>query len=665
MKKMLSLMLVLCMTVSLVALSPITAFAATEPMIADYGYLDESGNVIRTLSDEAQVRGFARVVNHSGNTAEVGTLMLAYYEDDLLTMTKTKEVIVDGDTLEIVVATEPIVVSADAVNPRFCVYLMEDTENITPIVSLYPLADELPDASADGDLYADEIDLLKAFDILRDEEDGEFHAAMPVMREKLAEAIVHFVNQQKVANRLEIDPVAPDVNAAHPYAPYLYYAFEKGYIEADHVGRLLPQKPATVKEACFAVVKALGYLDSFENAYQKASDLGLLNKLDCYETELISKGKLAKILEAALDVPMMMQSSFGTNEEWKIQDGYNNTTRKTALSECFSVVKLEGIIESSSQFDSAKDVIVTLKINNNYNTKFDDEFPESTSSKSSKKTLLVGNSDAEDCVGYNVIVYVLYDSTSAEDPEILVCRKNINSADELTISIDDLELVGSPVYNSRVDGNTVEYWGDSKEKTEKIIVAAYSSVMVNGISCDYDIEELFTGDVEGNPVSELLAGKAGTITFLLSGESDSDYNKIFINSYINFVVDSVDTEAMTVTAKESGDYYLDEIIYNTANTAWRSALVDEEGNTLEWASLKKNDVLSVKAAEGMYVTVIKAVLSTKTVEGIVAAIDGSKCQIGEDWYDMDTATIPGVPESGFEGIFYLDMFGRIAYYTGV
>ena len=106
--------------------------------------------------------------------------------------------------------------------------------------------------------------------------------------------------------------------------------------EVTYKTQFEPEKNVTVQEFAKMVVTLLGYKETAEqqgglpHGYMiTAHRLGLFDSLYLEGVSDISRGEAAVILSNALDVPLMKQSGFGAEIEFRIMDGKDGEPLET------------------------------------------------------------------------------------------------------------------------------------------------------------------------------------------------------------------------------------------------------------------------------------------------------------------------------------------------
>lgn len=441
-----------------------------------------------------------------------------------------------------------------------------------------------------------------------------------------------------------------DVSALNWSSGYItvatLYDFMDGYTD-DRFG---PDNNMTLEQAIKGFVTALGYVPTIGalgyplDYIDKANQIGITKDITLCGKDMISRGVLAKLITNSLEIPIMIQTGYGTNIDYVVQDGVNWGTRKTILSEYRNLVKLQVIVNSYDAYTSTSNSNnVKVTILNNYKTKYSSEFCLGA------YTLDAGTSNISELVGRKAIVYVAYDENSINTPVVVTAYKDTTNSDELTILGDDIEAttaIGSTV--------TVAYWANTTDKTTtKITLPTTAKLYYNG---DIKTAAVLT--------AELSKGRVyGSVSFVKNNTATTqDFDTVFVANYTNFVVNTVSASTFRVTSKNAGS-----ILFDPSDTTTKSILYDVNGKQMNWSDLKEWDVVSCKIVNGIKKVTIGQLVNNKVTGQLVEIESGStmakdKFTINSKVYKIDPA-IAGMLVLADQGTFYLDILGKICYFA--
>ncbi len=140
-----------------------------------------------------------------------------------------------------------------------------------------------------------------------------------------------------------------DIPENHWAIKYINSAKGAGILNGDDNGNFNPDASITYSEFIKMLICLLGYEPMAEarggyaaGYMMVATQLGLTKFLNFKQNDNATRGDVAVMISTALDVPVMMQTSFGTQIEYSIMDGSNGTklfTLRTLLEEARANIK--------------------------------------------------------------------------------------------------------------------------------------------------------------------------------------------------------------------------------------------------------------------------------------------------------------------------------------
>ena len=182
-------------------------------------------------------------------------------------------------------------------------------------------------------------------------EDGTFKPEGEITRSEFAAIVVRLLGQEAQATAAAASTAFVDVPATHWAAGYVNIATQAGIIKGYGNGKFGPDDLVNYEDAITMVVRALGYEPAIGAAgyptgyLTKAGELSLTSGVSGTNGVPVNRGTVAQIAFNALDVPLMSQSGYGTFTQYIVNDGTNDTVKKTALSEYHSTVKFQGTVD--------------------------------------------------------------------------------------------------------------------------------------------------------------------------------------------------------------------------------------------------------------------------------------------------------------------------------
>ena len=206
------------------------------------------------------------------------------------------------------------------------------------------------DVAEDSDVYT-AVQTLSSLSILNGYEDGTFGPEKDITRAEFATVVCRALglgNPAKGATQFA------DVPADHWAAGYINLVAGQGIVNGYGDGNFGPEDNVTYEQAVKMLVVALGFepMAAQKGGYPTgylvvANTYGLTEGVNApADAAAANRGVVAHLTYNALDIPMMAQTGFGTNVEFKIQDGNNGTTYTTLLTG-LDVAKLEGAVTAT------------------------------------------------------------------------------------------------------------------------------------------------------------------------------------------------------------------------------------------------------------------------------------------------------------------------------
>lgn len=464
-----------------------------------------------------------------------------------------------------------------------------------------------------GTQYAEAATVLGALGIMIGDEGG-FRPNDTVTRAEFAKIAVYALGLKDVAESSKGVSKFPDVGVDHWANGYINVATAQKIVIGHDTGLFKPEDVISYQEAITILIRVLGYEPQAKvrGAYPTgylvtASDIGLTKRATAEAGAGASRGITAQLTYNALTINLMEQVGFGDDGKYEVVD-------KTLLKNKLGITKDEGIVTGNS---------VTRLESSSSLKKGEVQIGD--------KVFLAGTSKADQMLGQYVTYYV--ETSEDGDETVILAMADKNRNKFITINASDL------AEEITKDSASIFYYPDEDSDKEELMLSDKVNVIYNDKA----------GELK-NPVT-------GTIT-LLETTRDDKYDTIFINEYVNYVVDSISTASKKIYDK-NGLTALDLNTDNNKNLV--VVLVDKNGNEVKFESIKEWNILSVYKNTNY----VKAVVSTDSVTGMITekssadetvVIGGKEYEIAEN-LDFADFTLK------LEGTFYLDSTGKIAAYN--
>lgn len=395
------------------------------------------------------------------------------------------------------------------------------------------------------------------------------------------------------------------------YFEQVQKAVENDLMHIYDDGSFAPDKNIRLDDVCYAFVNILGYgktakaREGYPKGYEAvASDIKLLDGVGGAYSNYVSQETMLKIIDNALECDMMVLKFNGGNPELTVEEDRN------LLGMIFSIYKYKGRITA-----------------NEYGSLLDNNSAGMGKFKIGDKTMYVGETDAALLLGYEAEVYY-----RENDDEYEALWLEVKEKEEVFILAEDLID-----FNNRV----LEY--EDNNRAKKATISQKAKIIYNGAA----ISEYTRDDI---------MIETGDIT-LLREDNSSSYDIVIIQSYENYVVDTVDSENNTIYAKLSKKLTWDD--------SAKVLVYQKNYKEIGIGDIVANSVVSAAISkDGALVTLM---VTNETIEGTIGEVtkeDGKiYAVIGEREYSFDKAyyTDDKLVKTDVSGSFYLDIDGKIAY----
>ncbi len=463
-----------------------------------------------------------------------------------------------------------------------------------------------------GTEYEKAVNLLAALDIMSGYPDGTFRPDDTITRAEFS----------KVASKLLAYATAPgeptftDVPKTHWAYEYVETAAAANVVNGTAKGVFSPEETITTQQTAKMLVSILGYREiaELEGGYPSGY-MKMANKIKLFEDTYITstnitRGQIAMLVANALDIEVLNPKSYG--------DRVSATTYKgeTLLFKNLGIVKTNGVVTA------VKGTSLT-----NTNIEYDENYIE-INGKAFKCNL----NTTSNLLGLRVDYY--YYDAKAEPYEIVVIIDNDYNK-VLEVSAENLVAVKE---------GAVTYFDGNKDRNFKL--SEDLDVVFNGYALRaYDWQDLKVTD--------------GGIK-LIDNDFDSYADVLIANQVVTGVVSRVSADKMIIGLENGiAPYDFDEKddIVTVINA--------DTGKIIDFADIAKGNVLTV--TESVNTTGIKryvVYVSTNNFEGTLTSIGQDTLILDSTEYDIAPCFNMGDVTVGCTGTFYIDMYGRVAFYDG-
>ena len=477
----------------------------------------------------------------------------------------------------------------------------------TTIVS----AKEFADVTSDSAAY-EAVSILSALGIVEGKTEDTYEPDSTLLRSEAAAILIRATGNEAAAQGSTGASRFTDVAADHWALGYINCAANLGYINGMGDGTFAPDQTLKYQEFVKMLVAALGYTPMAERrgGYPTGylvvgASQGVTNGLQVAGEADATRAVVAQLAYNALDVPVMEQTEFGTNNEgYTIFDGTGGTAKKTMASSMLGITKAKGTIIANNRtsvygnkidIKRNNDPQVKLAISDLYNVEYDDYWAPTVTNPDyddmQQVVAYYGDTNADDYLGYDVIAY-LYRNDN-DDDEILAITPEKSKTSELVIT-RDIEVVSGFGEATSNKPPVFEYWEDkdNDRDTTDVDIAYDAAVIYNGTYIGNANENLtgeYGTDDSNATIEDINVAMLDADEVKFVGPSNDDYDKVFITKYQYGLVEEVNTEELMIKATD----ITIELEDPSTTTGAKDYTISYEGENITLEDLQENDVLNI------------------------------------------------------------------------
>lgn len=475
-----------------------------------------------------------------------------------------------------------------------------------------------------GEECEEAVRVLSEIGIIYGMTDDEYGPDSLTTRGQMASIILRMLNLDNIS--VPTAQVFSDVPLTHPNFNDITSAYTLGIAEGIGDGSFNPDGNVSYTEAVKMVVCALGY-DVLAEAkggypagyYTVAAQIDLTIGIEL-RNEAIPRSDTALLLYNALKIDIFERTSYGEDQTYATTKNDNVLTRYLGYDYVEGIVTDNGIssLTSTSDIDFDQIKIDTVIFNN-------------------------GGIDSSKLLGRAVKGYYKVEKGSKINT-LVICFVDESVCSELTLTHDDILL------SSRENGSFVfDYLdGDNQRKT-----SVYAdSYIYNGKSVG--IVSLSDPSF-ATTISNL---ECGSIT-LVSNNGDKVYDVLFVDEYMSYEVQRVDTFGMNIYCDDLLD---SSYVINLDDEDIVYGIYNEKGAEVELSSLRAGDVISFY--ESRDYKAYKIYISRKKAEGIIQEITSDdKYVINGETYSRYPVLSASELTVGKNAVYLIDIYGNIVNYS--
>ena len=392
------------------------------------------------------------------------------------------------------------------------------------------------------DSYIDIMDKLGIFEGLTNCEDEE----RPVKRWEFMAMCMNLTKSYLPANYEE---VFVDVPSSLSYAPYVYSAYQKGWISLNDAKMFNPEDEITLEQAVKIIVKITGFdekalsLSGYPSGYlDVAYQHNILNGIKISGNEKITLGATVKMFYNLFKAPFAYPVGVSEGLEYKYGE-------HTVFSYYHNLYKNTGIVTAVKNGTTG----INSRILEDGKIEIDNE-------------VYFADEDYANLLGKKVEFY--YFSYENDDNKKILLAKETSSNKILNILKENIvELTDSFVLKYETPDGKIK-----EEKISKTVNVIYNN--------NYALK------IVNYPKEEIK--KADKVS-LIDNNSDGEWDHIFIEKSELYYIDNVASESMYFNSLYSGEYITLENIPGSD-----LPLIYKNGSPATFSSIKKQNVAEVK-----------------------------------------------------------------------
>ena len=461
------------------------------------------------------------------------------------------------------------------------------------------------DVSNDSNVF-EAVTVLSNLDILNGFEDGSFKPNQTITRAEMAKVIcltLQCSNVNSAATPFD------DVSPKHWANTYINTAYDLGIINGYGDGNFGPEDPVTYEQAVKMLVSALGYekkaqsLGGYPTGYMMvANQEGITSGTT--NTGAANRGTVAKLTYNALTVPMMDQTSWGTNEQ-------------------FNAIPTQSLLWSKLDAIKAEVVIKTIPLNKNAETvgldvKSIDKVADANGVETTDiRNVKINGVDLTGLQGLRTTV--ILDKSDMDDIKLLGVVSKAGRNVEVTIDPDMLVNANNSGY--------VEYYKTNDDDRVSKLKLEDTNSEVAGLQLNTYIN-LETGSY----TDVTVGGGAGDIAYrYVDTDNNGAYDTVFVDNEKVFVVGSVNTGSNKIfrSTDPNAMYTFTgaSLILDPEDETKAWSIKDIKGNDLTIANIKTGDVIAVKESNDGS-TYYDITVSNETVTGTITETFTETAKVG-------------------------------------
>ena len=533
------------------------------------------------------------------------------------------------------------------------------------------------------DSYYEAVEALSALGVVKGYDAGDFQPEGKITRAEAAAIIIRILGMASVENT-RINTQFTDVTSEHWASGIISAAADSAIVNGMGDGTFAPSAEVTYDQVVKMLVCALGYEPKAKTVVAAGTNVFptgyniIANQLRITEGTAKTEGgatraTVARLVYNALTVPLMEQTSFGTDVKIEpVKDKSILFTKLNAVQ--INVAKIEDL-----ELDpEVKTVKLTIKDGD-----LDDVAEENKWTSSKLDDVKKGSVDLAGLQGLSV--KALVDISDSNEPVLLAVFPLSSKNTELVIDPKLFEDIETTEVSK--DTYQLKYYKDSEATdTSKAKLEFPVAVFINkGAVASVGVSPAELNKLIGKAAKVQASTTNSKAYRFVDTDDDSAFDTLFIEESASHVVETVSNSTKKVTFKSDkkvfyssslnankADVYKFTLKLDTENANLGYSIKDVEGNELAFEDIKVGDILTLAYSKsGDYEYYDITVSTASTVEGTVTELmtEASKIDSTDviEYYEIDgkyyrlngTGTSDKKIIPGSTGTFYLTADNQI------
>ncbi len=463
---------------------------------------------------------------------------------------------------------------------------------------------------------------ITSLGIVTGDEQGNLLLNEEITRAEFVKMMINLRGYAEISEMNSGNELFSDIPEGHWAKGYINFAASIGMFEGYPDGNFGPEDKVLLQDCIKTVVKALGYdvvaqqKGGYPNGYiMVATEQQLLKDITASYSAPAVRGDVMTLLYNALDVELLQESTSNGRVIYEESDD----TFRSLLTDKNDMVMIKGIVTTNNE----------TWLGNEITGLRDDEV------EIDGMIFAVGKTNAADYIGQEVQIYC-YENEAENRWEIInVAPTKKNNV--VTIAADEY---------MNYSGSRIEY---EREGRKEYISVSQDAVYLynNRMVPIFDV-----GYINDN----------STDIYAVDNNGDEIYDYIFVNTYVSVVVDK---------AYSNGNlYFKNEFSLNGRNFLTLDEEDDDQhftienatGETLKYADIKANDVVSVFSSEDG--KELKLIVSDKKVQGTIRELRSEEgVYIDDTYYEFANSAVESKLRIGDVRVAYLNHENKVVYVT--